>query len=72
MIGRERICLEMPKRRARAVQPDDKDSAAVLEVKRMLGENQQRVIDLFRRWDYNADSTISPTELRRVLRLALV
>ena len=66
-VGAELVCLEMPKRRARELPADDKDFAAVSELKRLLGENQARVIDLFRRWDYDADSTVSPSELRRAL-----
>ena len=47
--------------------PNPIDVEAVRLIKQQLAVNQTRVLDIFRRWDYDMDSSISEIELRRAL-----
>ena len=51
----------------RTPRPRHVDAEAVVGVKRLLAMNQSRVLDLFRQWDYDEESSISEVELRRAL-----
>lgn len=61
------IVLTLPRRREKKREGSGKQLEAVAEVKRMLAANQQRVIDLFRRWDFDMDASITPIELKRAM-----
>ena len=64
------ISLELPKRRERkddAAPGSGKDKEAIASVKQQLAVHQSRVIDLFRKWDYDLNANISADELRRAL-----
>lgn len=51
----------------RPTKPRVAEHEAVASVKRLLAANQTRVLDLFRKWDYDMSSAISAHELRRAL-----
>ena len=64
------ISLEMPRRKSMtdtSTTGSGKDLEAIASIKRTLALNQSRVIDLFKRWDYDMDTEISAHELRRAL-----
>ena len=51
----------------RPYKPRAIDNEAVHNIKRLLAAHQSRVIDLFRKWDYDMDASVTPFELRRAL-----
>jgi len=51
----------------RPPKPRGVDSEAVAQVKQLLAVHQSRVLDVFRRWDYDTNASIDEHELRRAL-----
>ena len=62
------ISVKMPTRQEGKVSKSEReDRAAAVQVKRLLAENQYRVMDVLHKWDYDKDSEISIHDLKRAL-----